>query len=161
MTPKLARRTSYPIIGRLVVLSREEAEEAWSAMTEAQQGDVLNGGWAKVEYGRYWGAQVVRLAEPPEEGEMLTDRMNTTFVLDRKPYIGRIIEFTQKTLAGTFTREYEIIACIPDTMVAVQFMCGFTRPCPWNSNHGFRRATDEEKALAQEWLAQKARELTA
>jgi hypothetical protein len=84
--------------------------------------------------------------------------MNATFVTDRNPFIGRIVEFTQRTPAGTHTREYEIIACIPGTMIAVQFMCGFTRPCPWNSNHGFRRATDEEKAIAQEWLAQKVQE---
>jgi hypothetical protein len=88
----------------------------------------------------------------------LTDRMNATLIADRNPYIGRIIEFTQNTQMGTYIREYEIIACVPDTMVAVQFMCGFIRPCPWNSNHGFRRATDEEKRIAQEWLARKMRD---
>ena len=85
------------------------------------------------------------------------DRIRFDLVPDREPLVGRILTTINHTPMGDFTHEYEIVAGVPDTMLAVVFFRGFVESCPWNDHHGYRGSTAAEREygrrLLEEWVA--------
>lgn len=83
---------------------------------------------------------------------MLTERMNICILVEKSTDIDSLFKFTQVGPGGSYTRIYQVIANVPNTRVVVQFMIGFVKDCRWNTKHGFRMATQEEKDSAQAHL---------